>query len=101
MKYGLTASEYQFLSDTVINPLKTLGARVYLFGSRASGKFKKFSDIDLLYIASPDRSILPHEIYEIISAIEVSNFAYKVDLVAENELAKSYSADIEKEKILL
>lgn len=101
MMYGLTESEFKFLSDTVINPLKSLGARVYLFGSRASGNFKKFSDIDLLYVTSPDRAILPHEIYEIVSTVEDSNFAYKIDLVAANELAESYRTNIAKEKILL
>jgi predicted nucleotidyltransferase len=101
MKYGLTESEYQFLVKNAVEPLQALDAKVYLFGSRANGKYKKFSDIDLLYVASADRKILAHEIYSIVSSLENSSFPFKVDLVSNDELAESYRTGVEKEKIEL
>ena len=43
MKYGLSDSEYAFLQEHLIAPLKARGARVFVFGSRVTGKHKKFS----------------------------------------------------------
>ena len=39
-------------------PLKSKGALIYLFGSRAKGDYRKFSDIDLLVDSTVDLSKL-------------------------------------------
>ena len=99
MKYGLTDSEFHFLIQNIVNPLKSLNAKVYIFGSRATGRHKKFSDIDLLFVADPSRKINSQQIYSITTFLENSNFPYKVDLVSADELAESYRAGVEAEKI--
>ena len=101
MKYGLTDSEFQFLNEKVIKPLKQVQAKVYLFGSRANGKFKKFSDIDILYVPQSSQPIPLGVISQIILTLEESDFAYKIDLVSSAELAHSYRASVDKEKIEL
>jgi predicted nucleotidyltransferase len=98
---GLSTSEYNYLSDKLILPLKKLGATVYLFGSRANNKYKKYSDIDLLYTPSEARPIKGHELHLLLTEIEESDFPYKIDLVCSNDLAQSYRASVEKEKILI
>lgn len=100
MTYGLTEAEFTFLQERLIQPLKKHGAQVYLFGSRATGKHKKFSDIDILFKEST-HSIANSEIYRLLSEIEDSNFPYKIDLVAEKDLAQSYRTNIDREKIAL
>lgn len=100
MIYGLSESEFQFLQEKLIQPLKQQGAKVFLFGSRANGKFKKFSDIDILFDDSV-KKIPTFEIYRLLSEIEESSFPYKIDLVANNDLAQSYRTNVEQEKIAL
>ena len=55
--YGLSQEDWQFIKDELIDPLKQKGAKVWLFGSRATGKHSKFSDIDLLYESQDEFSL--------------------------------------------
>ena len=98
---GLSTDEFRFLQKNLIEPLKHAGARVFVFGSRATGKEKKFSDIDLLYIPKSEADLPSHEVYRLLSFIEDSNFPYKIDLVKDSELAQSYRHSVEREKIEL
>ncbi len=101
MNHGLSKDEFNFLMSEVVQPLKKLNARVFLFGSRANGKFTKFSDVDLTYIQSENQKIPSGEIFRIITAAEESRFSYKIDLVNYDELASSYRANVDREKIEL
>lgn len=99
MIYGLNSTEIQFLEEKLIFPLKQNGAKVFVFGSRANGKFQKFSDIDLLYEEDPSRPIPAHLIYFLLNVIEESQFPYKIDLVNSKELANSYKDSVDCDKI--
>lgn len=101
MKFGLSDSQYEILLSLVIRPLQNLGAKVFIFGSRARGKNHLFSDIDLLFQESPSRAIASESISKILEDIENSNFAIKVDLVNEKHLATSYRDKVFSEKILI
>lgn len=101
MKFGLTEEHLNFLEKHLITPLKEKKAIVYIFGSRANGKYKKFSDIDLLYRPSNTSDIDDAFIYSLISFFEESSFPYKIDLVKESALANSYKDTILKERIEL
>ena len=101
MKYGLTDSEFNFLNENLVLPLKKFQAQVFIFGSRVKGRHKKFSDIDLLYIPDPSSPIHASDVYQIISEIENSQFPYKIDLVNYHELASSYRMNIDSEKVAL
>ena len=65
--------------------------KVYLFGSRAKGKYSEFSDFDLAFLSKEDIS---KELTRLRYILEESNFPYKVDIV---ELQK---ADYLKDTIL-
>jgi predicted nucleotidyltransferase len=101
MKYGLSELELEFLEKQLIEPLKSYRAKVFLFGSRANGKYKKFSDIDLLYSPHKSHEIPSDVIYSLLAFMENSSFPYKIDLVKESDLAKSYQDSVNKEKIEL
>ncbi len=101
MKYGLTETELKFILDQVVKPLKATGSKVYLFGSRANGKYKKFSDVDLLYVFEANQPVSLSLISQITVKIDESEFPYKVDLVSNRELADSYRASVNSEKIEL
>lgn len=101
MKFGLTEPELNWLFSKVVEPLKANKAKVFLFGSRANGKYKKFSDVDLCYSEDMNNPIASKVIFEIITEAENSKFNYKIDLVNYRELAESYKANIDFEKIEL
>jgi predicted nucleotidyltransferase len=101
MKYGLTNLELDFLRTKLIEPLEGQGARVFLFGSRSTGRFKKFSDVDLFYVTPKEMKIPSHFIYSLLAEIEESDFPYKIDLANYDDLALSYKANIDAQKIEL
>ena len=94
--FGLSESEYALLRQLVIDPLESHGAQVWIFGSRARGTNSKFSDVDLMVIASEDLSGLIGIVSE---AIIESNFPYKVDVVDYRNFAEEYKPNFEAEKI--
>lgn len=95
MKFGLSESEYQFIESEVVLPLKKLGAQVWLYGSRARGDFKKFSDLDLMVESPKD---LSRQIGDIQEKLTNSNFPYKVDLVQWSDFAESYKSGYLKDR---
>lgn len=101
MNHGLSESEFDLLLKLVVDPLKKLGAEVWLFGSRARGTHQKFSDVDILFRMNQNTSISGADLGLIKESIEESAFSYKVDIVNYEELAQSYIAGIEKDMLHL
>ena len=97
--FGLSDSEFLFLNENLVKPLKDLGCTVYIFGSRATGQFQKFSDIDLIY--NSKNKIEKHILFQLLQKMEDSNFSYKIALVDENVIAASFKDKINREKIEL
>lgn len=95
----MTLEDYTILERLVIHPLQERGAKVWIFGSRATNKNAPFSDVDIMF--EPSRELPGGFLFEIKSNIEESNFPYKVDLVERSELASSYRDRVESEKILI
>ena len=96
MKYGLSDHEWHLLSSLAIQPLKSLGAKVWLFGSRSRGDYRRFSDIDLLY--EIDRNLPDGFLYDVSTQLEEADIPYKVDLVREADLAESYRPAVISER---
>lgn len=73
-------------------------AKIYLFGSRATGTHSEWSDIDLAIDA---KKKLPRSIVdEIKSIIKGSNIPYKVDVLDINYVSNDMSKSILDEKII-
>lgn len=92
MIYGMSEEQFEILNRMVLLPLKQHGAKVFIFGSRATGQHHPYSDVDLLYKA--DTSFPSGFIAKIQEAIEESRFPFTVDLVAEENLASSYRPSV-------
>ncbi len=93
-KFGLNEAEIRLVSSLVLAPLKNLGARVWIFGSRARGDQTSFSDVDILF----DGNISRADLSMIKEAIEESRFPYKIDLVNITDIAESYRDQILRER---
>lgn len=100
MKYGMTEKQFEILNHLIIGPLKSKGAEVFIFGSRATGKHHPHSDVDILYKPSSQLALPSNFLSEIKEAIEESQFPFTVALVSDKDLVKSYRdhvmADVKK-----
>lgn len=100
--FGLSDTDFQILNDVLIQPLKGLSARVYLFGSRVGESYHQYADVDLLYeFKDPPSNEIKQKISEIKEAIENSNLTVKVDLVNLEDLANSYRENVLSERVEL
>ena len=68
----------QSLRKFLIEYFKNRDVNIYLFGSRARGEEKRYSDIDIAISSKED---LKYDIVKLKEIIEESNLIYKVDLV--------------------
>jgi predicted nucleotidyltransferase len=96
--FGLTQDELEILQKIVVRPLAERGAKVWCFGSRASGTHSQYSDVDLMVEAAEDLSQLISELRE---AIIESSFPYKVDIVDLKDFAQAYRVNFEAQKKLI
>lgn len=94
---GLNSKDYEILNTILIMPLKSRGCRLWVFGSRARGDYKEYSDIDLLYEAKADLPL--GLIYDIKTQLEDSNLSIKVDLVDVKDLAESYKHSVFQDRL--
>lgn len=82
----------------VLEHLKSYRVRVYLFGSRANGKARRYSDIDVAVLPlEPVPALVFSDIRE---ALEESNILYEVDLVNLSETSPDFQERIFQEGIL-
>lgn len=98
---GLSKIELEIINKEVLEPLKSMDVRVWVFGSRARNDFKKYSDIDLLFELDENSTIPAGFIYDIELRLEESNLPYKVELVNIDKIAESYRDSIMKDRIAL
>ncbi|HLB57577.1 MAG TPA: nucleotidyltransferase domain-containing protein [Gammaproteobacteria bacterium] len=74
-------------------------ATVSLFGSRATGKAKKFSDIDLVIEA--EKPISNEILVALANDFEESDLPYKVDIVDWATIDNAFQDRIKNDKILI
>jgi predicted nucleotidyltransferase len=98
--FGLKPQELQKMRDLLQNTFGDLpDAKVYLFGSRATGQQKIYSDIDLAVFSKSKE--LSKKIAFFNEEWEKSDLPYKVDLSSWKDLYGPYLPRIRKEKITL
>ena len=97
MNFGLKPTDYNLIQELAVCPLLQHAATVWIFGSRARGDHKPFSDVDLLF---EEKGPLPSGLlFEIKDRLENSNLSVKIDLVERRNLAASYRDQVEREKL--
>ena len=101
MKFGLTEDQFQILNQIVLSPLKSHGATVWIFGSRARGDHKAFSDVDIMYENKENTQFPLGFIGHLKDEIEESRLPFKVDLVDANEMAESYRSGVLADRVVL
>ena len=93
--FGLSPENWSIVQDLLIRPLRDMRATIFVFGSRARGDYKPFSDLDILV----EGDIVPSLLSSISERLEESNLPIRVDLVLAQELADSYRSNVERDKV--
>ena len=95
----LTTDQMQLVQD-ILHAWLPPHTTVWVFGSRATGKAKKFSDIDLLFDhqGNPLSALMMLNMAE---AFDASALPYKVDLVDWNDISDSFKSQIQNSRVLL
>jgi len=73
-------------------------AKIILFGSRARGTEREFSDVDLALDAG--KPLSRHAIQEAVAMFSQSNIPYKIEIVDVHEVSEEMKDAIKKEGIV-
>ena len=97
--FGLDPKDVSFLELVLKKNLSQLcPVRIWIFGSRALGEFREYSDVDLLIECEKLNSELISQISE---CFEESSFPFKIDLVDLKKIAPEYEQSIINSRKLL
>ncbi len=92
------ANDLQIARHIVLTGLKSYRAKIYLFGSQATGKFRLTSDID---VAVLPLETIPRSVFAALrEALEESNIVRNVDLINLSETDEYFKARVLQEGIL-
>jgi len=94
--YGLSASHWAIIIKLLLEPLKEAHCKVYIFGSRARGDHRRFSDLDVLVECPGDMAGLLSQVRD---DLEQSELPIKVDLVEARYLADSYRENVKRDRV--
>lgn len=79
---------YKFIAKTIHQHLDLNKTKAFIFGSRATNKFQKFSDIDIGLLS---KKALPFETVSTIKeTIEESDIPYLIDIVDFKHTSKKF-----------
>ena len=73
--------------------------KIYLFGSRATGKHRESSDVDIALVDNKQK-IHRHTISQIKDAIEAIDMPYGIDVVDLNSVSKILREQIKRDMVL-
>ena len=96
--FGLEDRHLNFIKETLKKYIPNPDAKFYIFGSRARGKFREYSDVDIA-IDCPDLETNIKTKLEI--EFENSTFPYEVDIVDLNNIKESFRNLIQDDLVLL
>lgn len=94
---ALTTAEQTLVREIVERVVP--GARVQVFGSRATGRARPFSDLDLLFVAPSALSWTQRA--DLRNAFEASALPFRVDVVEADELAPGMAQRVRAEAVPL
>ena len=96
--FGLEERHLNFIKETLKRYIPNSDAKFYIFGSRARGKFREYSDVDIA-IDCPNLTsdIKPKLELE----FENSTFPYEVDIVDLNNIKDNFRNLIQDDLVLL
>lgn len=98
MRSAVLTHDFKTIRKIVLGRLSPQDARVYLFGSHATGKARLHSDIDIAIL--PLRRLPPGLLTEIREQLEESDVVRNVDVIDLSETDAAFRRRVQKEGVL-
>jgi len=96
--FGLEERHLDFIKGVLKKYVDNPKAKFYIFGSRAKGKYRKYSDVDI----AVDSAYFTQDVkLKMEMEFENSTFPYEVDIVDLNVIDESFKELIRDELVLL
>ena len=96
--FGLSKEQINFILEILKKNIPDKKAKFYIFGSRAKGNYKKYSDIDIAIDLNGEK--IPSAILaEILINFEDSTLPFEVDVVDINSIDEKFKSIIKDELI--
>lgn len=96
MKLGKRHIDY--IKETLKRYIPNPEAKFYIFGSRANGKYREYSDVDIAIDCSDLTTAIKSKLE---LEFENSTFPYEVDIVDLNNIKDNFKNLIQDELVLL
>lgn len=96
--FGLEERHLDFIKETLKKYIPNPNAKFYIFGSRAKGKHREYSDVD---IAIDCQDLTGSVKSKLEIEFENSTFPYEVDIVDLNDIKESFKNLIQDDLVLL
>lgn len=94
--FGLSEAQMDLVNELLVKPLARSGTRFWVFGSRARGDHRPFSDLDILFESNDPQAGLIGRVKE--DLVE-SDLPFKVDLVDVKDLLEAYKPAALRERV--
>ena len=89
MKFGLKKRHLDFILHVLQENIPQKDAKFYVFGSRAKGNYKEYSDIDIA-VQLQDEKLSADILGKILIEFSDSTLPYEVDVVDLNAIDKKF-----------
>ena len=96
MMFGLEDRHVNFIKELLKRHVPNSDAKFYVFGSRAKGNYREYSDVDIA-IDCPDMTL--DKRLKLLSDFENSTFPYEVDIIDLNTIKDSFKNIIKDDLI--
>ena len=96
--FGLEDRHLDFIRETLKKYISDPSAKFYIFGSRAKGKHKEYSDVD---IAIDSQDLTSETKSKLELEFENSTFPYEVDIVDLNSIKETFKNLIQNDLVLI
>ena len=90
-------ARHQAIVQEILQSILPAAAKIWVFGSRATGRTKATSDLDLAIDAG--RMLTLHETARLAEAFDEAALPYKVDVIDVRAIDAAFRAIIEKDRI--
>ena len=89
MKFGLEQRHLDFIKEVLQKNISDNNAKFYIFGSRAKGTYKDYSDIDIA-VKLADQKLSADILGKLLLEFSDSTLPYEVDVIDLNSIDEKF-----------
>jgi len=97
MQINIESKYLELVKNIIKSVLQDENLKIYVFGSRATGKAKQYSDLDIAL--KSDSKIDSNKMSKIATELEDTTIPYKVDIIDLNDISEAFKNCIVKDLV--